>query len=206
MVISSLQAAQDVLSRAEALLTLDPGTENVSLLQYDIRRQAVAMGVAALDTWMHWSVQSTNLNALSSRLHNLDVPFGALVAMGNDSLSARRRDVRDRPIVRARNVLNEKLLTMTFQTAKQWELGFDLLGIRQGIKKTGLAMTPNQTHATVTAKLNELSHRRNKIVHEGDLRRLVRPRTVTRSQLLRSDVDADIAWIGSFLIAVDTVA
>jgi hypothetical protein len=78
MVISSLQAAQDVLSRAEALLTLDPGTENVSLLQYDIRRQAVAMGVAALDTWMHWSVQSTNLNALSSRLHNLDVPFGAL--------------------------------------------------------------------------------------------------------------------------------
>lgn len=66
-------------------------------------------------------------------------------------------------------------------------------------------MTPTQTHAAITGKLNALSHRRNKIVHEGDLRRLVRPQKVTRSQLLRADVDADLAWIGDFLVAVDTV-
>lgn len=205
MAVTPLQAAHDVLDRAMALATLDPGNERPSLLEYDIRRQAAAMGVAALDTWMHWSIRNADLSALSNRLHNLEVAFGDLVGMGQDSLDARRRGVLDRPIVRARNILNEKLLTMTFQTARQWELGFDLLGIRQGIKKAGLAMTPTQTHAMVTDKLNALSHRRNKIVHEGDLRRLLRPQTITRSQLLRADVDADLAWIGDFLAAVDTV-
>lgn len=205
MPVTPLQAAQDVLARAAELLTLDPGTEKVTLLEYDCRRQAVAMGVAALDTWMHWSIRGTNLSALSSRMHNLDVPFGDLIGMGKASLDARRRSVQDRPLVRARNVLNEKLLTMTFQTARQWELGFDLLGVRQGIKKAGLAMTPTQSHGSITDKLNAVSHRRNRIVHEGDLRRLVRPQKITRSRLPRTDVDADLAWIGAFLVAVDTV-
>jgi len=203
--VTPLQAAHDVLDRAMALLTLDPGNERASLLEYDIRRQAAAMGVAALDTWMHWSIRNADLSALSNRLHNLEVAFGDLVGMGQDSLDARRRRVLDRPIVRARNILNEKLLTMTFQTGRQWELGFDLLGIKQGIKTAGLAMTPTQTHAMVTDKLNALSHRRNKIVHEGDLCRLLRPQTITRSRLLRADADADLAWIGDFLAAVDTV-
>lgn len=195
-----------MLDRAKSFLTFDPGTETASLLEYDIRRQAVAMGVAALDTWMHWSIRNADMSALSNRLHRLEVPFGDLVRMGENSLDARRRGVQDRPVVRARNVLSEKLLTMTFQTARQWELGFDLLGIKQGINKAGQAMTPAQNHGAIIAQLNALSHRRNKIVHEGDLRRLARPQKVTRSQLLRADVDADLLWIGDFLAAVDTVS
>lgn len=53
MPVTPHQAALDVLDRAEALLKLDRGTETVKLVEYDIRRQALAMGVAALDTWMH---------------------------------------------------------------------------------------------------------------------------------------------------------
>lgn len=206
MSVTPLQAAQDVLGRAHAVLALDPGTEKVRLVDYDLRRQSLAMGVAALDTWMHWSIRNADLGALSKRLGNLDVAFGDLVAMGTSSLDARRRGVADRPIVRARNVLNEKLLTMTFQNARQWELGFDLLGIRQGASKAGGAMTPFHTGAAINSKLNALSYRRNKIVHEGDLRRLLRPQTVTRSKLLRGEVDTDLAWIGHFLAAVDTVS
>jgi len=205
MPVSPLQAAQDVLARAIALLSLDSGTAGAPLLEYDCRRQAVAMGVAALDTWMHWSIRNTDLSALSKRLHNLDVPFGELVAMGNYSIDARQRGVRDRPGVRARNVLNAKLLTMTFQTARQWEVGFGLLGIRSGLSSAGSAMTPKQTHSAVTEKLNALSHRRNMIVHEGDLVRLVRPRNIQRARLPRPEVDADLAWVGSFLSAVDTL-
>ena len=205
MPVTPLQAAQDVLGRASSLLTLDPGTERVGLLEYDIRRQAVSMGVAALDTWMHWSIRGADLRSLSSRLRSLEVTFGDLVDMGQASLEARHRQVLDRPTVRARNVLNEKLLTMTFQTARQWELRFELLGIRHGLRKTGQAMVPSETHAVVSGRLNALSHRRNKIVHEGDLRRLVRPQAITRSRLLRAEVEEDLRWIAAFLVAVDTV-
>lgn len=205
MPVTPLQAAQDVLARANGLLTLDRGTKRATLLEEDCRRQAIAMGVAALDTWMHWSIRNVDLSDLSSKLHDLDVPFGDLVAMGNASVEARRRSAHDRPIVRARNVLNEKLLTMTFQTARQWELGFNLLGISRGIAKAGRSMTPPQSHGSVSGKLNALSHRRNQIVHEGDLKRLVRPQKISRSEILRADVDADLTWIGAFLSAVDTV-
>lgn len=66
-------------------------------------------------------------------------------------------------------------------------------------------MTPTQTHGSVIDKLNAVSHRRNQIVHEGDLRRPRRPQRITRSQLPGADADADWPWIGAFLTAVDTV-
>jgi len=202
MPVTPLQAAFDVLDRAEDLLTLDPGTENASLLEYDIRRQAVTMGVAALDTWMHWSIRNVDLDNLSNSLGGLEVPFSALVELGQYSVQARQQNVDDRPQVRARNTLNEKILTMTFQNGRQWEQGLALLGIRGGLAKAGQAIAPKQA---ITQRLNALSHRRNQIVHEGDLRRLLRPQKITRERLLRADVDADLAWIRRFLTAVDRV-
>ncbi len=205
MAVTPLQAALDVLDRAQALLALDPGTEGATLVQYDIRRQAVAMAVAALDTWMHWSIRRVDLRSLSVRLSGLEVPFGALVRMGDRSVAARKAGVEDRPQTRARNALNEKILTMTFQTARQWEFGFDLLAIRQGLTRTGQAMTPQETHAVLKKHLDGLSHRRNQIVHEGDLERLMRPRRIKRGKLPRVEADADLTWIRKFLVAVDTL-
>lgn len=101
--MSPLQASIDVLDRAVDLLTMDAGTEAVSLLQYDIRRQAIAMGVAALDTWMHWSIRNVDLDHLSKNLEGLEVPLGSLVASGQRSVEARNKNVNDRPMVRARN-------------------------------------------------------------------------------------------------------
>ena len=97
MAVTPLHAALDVLDRAEALLKLDPGTETVSLVEYDIRRQALAMGVAALDTWMHWAIRRVDLNDLSKRLAALEVPFSALVEMGQKSVEARVAGRRDNP-------------------------------------------------------------------------------------------------------------
>lgn len=205
MPVSPRQAALDVLDRADELLKLDPGTETVKLVEYDIRRQALAMGVAALDTWMHWAIRRVELDDLSSRLGALEVPFSALVEMGKRSVEARAGGRKDKPGVRARNVLNEKLLTMTFQSGRQWDMGFQMLGVGNGLTLTARALTPPLTRAAVETRLNSLSHRRNCIVHEGDLLRQMRPRTVKRSKLLRSSVDDDLAWIRSFVAAADGI-
>ncbi|WP_157749540.1 hypothetical protein [Jatrophihabitans sp. GAS493] len=206
MAVTPLQAGLDVLDRAGRLLTLDPGTEQVSLLQYDIRRQSVAMAVAALDTWMHWSIRRVDLRHLSRILANVDVPFGELVGSGNRSVEARRQGVDDRPLVRARNTLNERILGMTFQSARQWETGFAMLGVAKGLARAAAAMTPPETRSAVEERLNRLSHRRNKIVHEGDLMRMMRPQRIKREVLSRGEVDDDVAWVRRFLIAVDAIS
>lgn len=206
MTVSALQAALGVLVRAEALLTLDSGARNASVTEQDLRRQALAMGVAGLDTWMHWKIRGTALDQLSRKLQALRVPFSDLVAMGRRSVDARRDGVEDRPMVRARNVLNEQILQMTFQSARQWEEGFALLGVSSGLRAAGAAMTPAASKADVEAELNRLSHRRNLIVHEGDLRRLVRPQSVSYNTLTRRQVEDDLAWIRRFLVAADSVS
>lgn len=94
---------------------------------------------------------------------------------------------------------------MTFQSARQWDYGFDLLGIRSGLTNTGRAMTPVEPKASLERQLSSLSHRRNKVVHEGDLLRQMRPQSIKRETLLRPELDADLTWIRRFLTAVDTV-
>lgn len=163
------------------------------------------MGVGALDTWMHWTIARTDLKALSRAMRNLEVPFGTLVEMAEISVDSRRRGVLDRPLVRARNALQERLLKMTFQSAREWDRGFELIGVRSGLSKVGAAMTPAETRTDVEKRLNSLSHRRNQISHEGDLSRKLRPQSITRNAIARTDVAADLGWIRAFLTAADTV-
>lgn len=206
MSVTPLHAALDVLDRAERLLTLDSGSATAPLLDYDARRQALVMGIASLDTWMHWKIRRVDLAVLSRKMQDLRVPFDALVEMGQRSIDARRSGIEDRPMVRARNELNEQILRMTFQSGRQWEDGFALLGVRSGLASAGAAMFPSETKADVEDRLNRLSHRRNLIVHEGDLRRLVRPQRITRNNVSRADVDGDLIWIRRFLVAANSIA
>jgi hypothetical protein len=91
--------------------------------------------------------------------------------MGAKSVEARKRSKADRPTARARNVLNEKLLTMTFQNARQVVEALTMIGLSKPWSRIAAAMPNDTTPTEVQRKLNSISHRRNKIVHEGDLRR-----------------------------------
>lgn len=208
MAVTALEAANDVLNRAEQLLILDCGRGDAPLIDYDIRRLSLAMGVAGLDTYFHWAIRGANLNtlsALSPEMAKLEVPFAEVVRISEGSLSARRRGVNDRPQTRARSTLNQRLLTMTFQNARSVERGLSLIGIRSGLSAVAAAMAGAETRNSIKDRLNRLSYRRNMIVHEGDLRRLVRPQQVTRNVLRRADVEDDIRWLRSFIGALDAV-
>ncbi|GAA3539023.1 hypothetical protein [Nocardioides daeguensis] len=203
MPVSPFQAAIDVLDRADALLTLDSGSGSV--LDADLRRQALVMGVAGLDTWMHWKIHRVPLDALSQNLAEIAVPFANLVEMGERSVEARKQGVRDRPMVRARNALHAQLLRITFQSARDWQRGFNLLGVRSGFTAVGAAMVPSEAKADIESRLNQLSHRRNQVVHEGDLMRQAKPRAIRHNDLEAAKVADDLLWIRRFLTAVDSM-
>ncbi|WP_155984734.1 hypothetical protein [Saccharomonospora piscinae] len=204
MAATPLDAATDVLNRAYALLDLDTEPQPEAV-RADVRRMALALGVAALDTHLHWIIRRVEFKALPKSLAGLTVPFGDLVDMAATSVAARKSGVQDRPNVRVRNALNEKLLTMTFQSARQVEQALNMAGVERCWTKLASAFHPPTTSSTIKQKLDDLSHRRNKIVHEGDLRRLARPRTVTHEPMDRRDVDMDLAWLNHFIAALDQV-
>lgn len=119
MAVTPLQAATDVLDRADGIFALDvAGTP--ALVREDLRRLAWAMGVAAIDTQLHWLIRRVDLSApLPGALAKVPVRFEDLVATGKLSVENRRLNKLDRPTTRARNYLNDVILTKTFQSAEQ---------------------------------------------------------------------------------------
>ncbi|MFB8314728.1 HEPN domain-containing protein [Streptomyces sp. NPDC055961] len=175
-------------------------------MRSDLRRMALALGVAALDTYLHWAIRNVDLaKPLSNGLAAIEIDFETLVDMGRKSVKARQDGTLDRPMVRARNALNDQLLTMTFQSARQVEKALQMLGVTRCWKQLAPVMNPPTTPADLQKRLNSLSHRRNKIVHEGDLLRQDRPRKVGHEKITAVEVKADLDWIEAFVAALDQV-
>lgn len=206
MPASALDAATDLLDRADAMLSLDTSGIGDGV-RSDLRRMAWAVAVAAIDTYMHWVVRKADLSGpLPKQLSEIKVDFGDLVASANESLDARREGRNDRPNVRARNVLNERLLFITFQSPKAIEDGLRMLGVQDPWGRLSRAITPHETPAAIREHLTSLSRRRNRIVHEGDLSRGVRPRSVRKDPMTRPEIDTELAWVRGFVVALSTVA
>lgn len=199
MAVKPLEAAENVLGRARALHQLAPNTNE------DLDRLALVMGVAAIDTYFHWRVHRVDLNSTSipKKLAELDVPFEALLQSGKKSVDARKEGISDRPMVRTRNVLHNVTLGMTFQKARDVETAFNLVGISKPWRN--LAASMGQSADSIKKKLNALAHRRNRIVHEGDIQRKSKPHRVKLNELDSDEVADSLDWIDSFLKAVDNL-
>lgn len=199
MAVKPLEAAENVLERARALHQLAPSTEE------DLDRLALVMGVAAIDTYFHWRVHRVDLDSTSipRKLAELNVPFEALFESGKKSVDARKEGRQDRPMVRTRNVLHDVTLSMTFQKALDVEKAFNFVGISRPWRN--LADSMGQSAESIRKQLNTMAHRRNLIVHEGDIQRQSKPHKVKLNEL-DSDMVADsLDWIQAFLTAADNL-
>lgn len=205
MPVTSLEAASDVLQRARNLLVLDtPGTPET--VREDLRRAALALGLASLDTYMHWAIgRRTFSDPIPPELAKVGVPFGEMLQIANASVVARNEGKRNRPQISVRTVLNEKLLELTFQSPRRIETGMKMVGVIKCWNAISEVIEPHQAPAVLKDRLGKLTHRRNQIVHEGDFTRQQRPQKLKREAIDSKYVAGELDWIESFIMAIDTV-
>lgn len=167
---------------------------------------ALVMGVAALDTYMHAVVRTSLPNshgALPKAIARLDLSFSELAQLADNTVAAQRANRTSRPWVQVKNALHRKLLKVTFQSYDDVGGAMAMAGVKKGWTKVAGQMAC--TADDIKTRLGRIVHRRNQIVHEGDLRRLVRPRQVEHNDIDGAEVQADLDWLEQLIGAIDAI-
>ena len=202
------QAATDALARARALAT-EAQTVSSHVLRDDLRRLAIVMAVAALDAYLHRRVyESTTAGKdLPADLSKVRASFLDIADFANASLEARQKNppVKDRPWVRVRNLLNDRLLKITFQSSQEVADALAMVGITHGWQKIADEVGVGVTSKFLQDELDAIVHRRNQIVHEGDFKQLYRPRTLRRNRVSQDDADHASNMVEILIVAMDKI-
>jgi hypothetical protein len=165
----------------------------------------VVLAVAALDTYMHRLIidRAFTHEELPRALANVDVPFERLLAEADArGADARRQPHRARPRVGVKRELRDRLLRRTFQSYEDVGKALSMAGRSRGWDAIGQGFTPSLTPGTIRVRLTAIIERRNQIVHEGDYRRLERPRDSRRNPISFADASRDVRFMASLIEAI----
>lgn len=208
MAFSPIIAAQDCIQRSRQYIALAGQNGLDARLAEDLCRSGLVLAVSALDAYMHWLIyeQISELRKsgdLPKSFGKLDITFTQFAEFADSVLVARKNGKVSRPWVKVKNAMQERLLRETFQSYEQVGNALSLAGVVKGWSRTATEL--GQTTKEIQRRLNSLVHRRNQIVHEGDLTRASRPRAVKHNSIDQVTVTADIDWIESLINAIERV-
>ncbi len=208
MVFYPVDAAESCLRRARRFLDLADEQLPIANVKNDLRRMAIVMGAAAIDSYMHLAVLrhlSTvrDGDAWPGELRRLDIPFEDYAHLADLTLDARRRDVEARPWVAVKAAVRQRLLKETFQSFEQVGRAMSMAGIQNGWSRVATEL--GEPTEAVRTRLNALVQRRNHIVHEGDFLRADRPRHMQFNDVDHGVITQDVAWLGRLVEAFESV-
>jgi len=149
-----------------------------------MRRLTVVMAVAALDTYMHRLIVERvyTHDELPSSLAKLDVTFEQMLNWADEAKAAARANPHNsRPRVAVKRQLRDRLLRETFQSYNDVGRAINMAGRARKWDEVGRRLNPRLRPHEIRNRLNGIVMRRNQIVHEGDYKRLERPRDATRN-------------------------
>ena len=98
---------------------------------------------------------------------------------------------------------DQRVLKKTFQSFDEVSIALSLAGIKDGWSRTAKQM--GCTSKEIEGRLNKIVHRRNQIVHEGDIKRALRPRQLQYNEIGQKEIVADLDWIEQLLNSIDVV-
>ncbi|MBB3196875.1 hypothetical protein FHS28_004300 [Roseateles terrae] len=157
---------------------------------------------------MHWLVyrrisEVRREGDLPKVLARLEIPFSDLASLADSSIKARQEDRDLRPWVQVKNSVQRRLLKETFQSYEQVGQALALAGIEKGWTRTAAALGVKADD--IKTRLNQLVHRRNQIVHEGDIKRASRPQKLQYNDVENDEVSADVDWVEQLVAAFEQV-
>lgn len=170
-----------------------------------MRRLSIVMAVAALDTYIHRLILAHvyDHGELPGGLASLSVPFRALLDQADETKKAASASPHAvRPRVGVKRVLRDRLLLETFQSADGVSRGLAMAGLGGRWKDIERTFTPSMQSKDIKARLDDIVSRRNQIVHEGDYRRLERPRDSTKNGMTFEQASADIEFVARLVDAI----
>ena len=208
MPFNPISAAEACIRRSRRLLTLAEQPLPDAQVKNDLRRSALVTAVTGVDSYMHWLVyrQISALRTagdLPKSLARLNIPFTEFATLADAVIQARVRGVNSRPWVQVKHAMQKQLLRETFQSYDQVGTAFAWSGIEKGWSRVATVLGAQSND--VRDKLNALVHRRNQIVHEGDITRASRPRNLQYNDIDHATIVTDVDWVDQLVHAIETV-
>lgn len=208
MAFHPVDAAIGCIRRSRRLLSLADGNLRDTKVKNDLRRSALVMAVAALDSYMHWLVYRRLSDVrkegdLPKPLAKLDMPFLDMASLADAAIEARRQKANIRPWVQVKNAIQKRLSRETFQSYEQVHRAFALAGIDKSWSR--IANKLGSSTKDIEARLDYLVYRRNQIVHEGDITRASRPRKLKYNGVKHKAIVSDVDWIEELIAAIEDV-
>jgi hypothetical protein len=204
-------AGTNAVGRARRLLDASLPSSPAGLpvsVRTDIRRLSTVMAVAALDTYMHRLIVDRVYThpKLPGALAKLEVTFEGLLEQADAAkVAARAKPHHSRPRVAVKRQLRDRLLRETFQRFDDVAKALGMSGLSRNWEAIGSRMNPPMTRQQIRTRLNNLVTRRNQVVHEGDYRRLERPRNPGRNALTYAKAKSDIEFVAELIDAIHAV-
>lgn len=203
-----INASDACLRRSRRLLALSGQTLPDAKVKNDLRRSALVMAITAVDSYMHWLVyrqisEVRKEGDLPKSLAKLDLPFTDIAALADATVRDRRDGVDTRPWVQIKNAMQKRMLKETFQSYEQVGIAFSWAGVEKPWSRVGGKLGIEAD--AIKSRLNSLVHRRNQIVHEGDITRASRPQKLKYNDVDPVQVVADVDWIAALIKAIEQV-
>jgi len=176
----------------------------------DQLRAALTFGVSALDRYVHERVVKGIIAALKSgpltrQQEEFSIPVSTAIQISEEAVAAQRKGLKIRPANIVRKKVQELLHKRPFQSYREIEYAFSLLGVKDLARQLQIAYGVGDLKA-FKAQLGGIAMRRNQIVHEGDLVRHERGGQIKWHEINRKYVADSLDFLDTFVGYLERVA
>jgi len=175
----------------------------------ELLRSALVAAVSALDRYLHdlvvehsWKLLSRKEEHIPTELSKLQLP----ILTTKKALKKLRGDPKSRPGYIVKKAVQENLhRQFTFQNPDSVVQACRMLGVEDlwALAASRMPGRPDKEH--VVSTLKNIAMRRNQIVHEADLIRKIKPKTITTRSIKLAETREHVEWIRSLVAAIDAV-
>jgi hypothetical protein len=176
----------------------------------DQLRAALTFGVSALDRYVHERVVKGIIPALkvaplTRQQEEFSIPVSTAIQISEEAVAAQKKGLKIRPANIVRKKVQELLHKRPFQSYRDIEYAFSLLGVKNLAGQLQVAYGVGDLKA-IKRQLGGIAMRRNQIVHEGDLVRHERGGQIKWHEINRKYVADSLDFLDKFVRHLERVA